>query len=375
MTVCIIVVNWNRWGDTIECLESVFRLEYRDFQVVLCDNGSTDRSLENIRAWADGELPPVQANNALRDLTGSATHKPRPVGGDKGRIKQPASSLPGSPALGAGSFTFPPVPKPIRYSEYGYDDIERLADATNEDVPLVFIRTGANRGFAGGNNAGLRYAMKRRDMEFVWLLNNDTVVHKDALTSMVGEMRWNPSAGICGSKIISYFEPDKVQSLGGCRFNKWLGISAHIGAKTAASLAVDKSDVLRQMAYVTGTSMLVSRPFLSDVGLMDERHFLYYEEIDWVIRANNRYSLEFAPDSVVYHKEGASTGTTRSYCADFYIIQSRILLTRHHFPYALPTVYLGLVCMLFNRIRRNQWDRVALILRMAAGSSRCRPAN
>lgn len=337
--VCIVILNWNRWGDTIECLESVFRLEYGDFQVVLCDNGSTDRSLEQIRAWADGELPSVQAGNVLRDLT------------------------------------FPPVPKPIRYSEYGYDDIERMADATKENAPLVLIRTGANRGFAGGNNVGLRYAMKRRDLEFVWLLNNDTVVHKDALTGMVREMRRNPSAGICGSKIISYFEPDKVQSLGGCRFNKWLGISAHIGAKTAASSTVDKSDVLRQMAYVTGTSMLVSRQFLNDVGLMDERHFLYYEEIDWVIRANKRYSLEFTPDSVVYHKEGASTGTTRSYLADFYIIQSRILLTRHHFPYALPTVYLGLVCMLFNRIRRNQWDRVALILRMAAGSSGCRPTN
>ncbi|HBB18326.1 MAG TPA: glycosyltransferase family 2 protein [Syntrophus sp. (in: bacteria)] len=373
--VCIVVLNWNRWGDTIECLESVFRLEYGDFQVVLCDNDSTDGSLEQIRAWADGEHPDVPAAHVLRDVTGSATRKPRPVGGDEGRNKQPASSLPGSHTLGAGSFTFPPVSKPIRYAEYVYDDIERMADATNEDAPLILIRTGANRGFAGGNNAGLRYAMKRRDVEFVWLLNNDTVVCKDALTNMVKTMRRNPSAGICGSKILSYFEPDRVQSLGGCRFNKWLGIPRHIGAKTAASLAVDKPGVLRQMAYVTGTSMLVSRPFLNDVGLMDERYFLYYEEIDWVIRANNRYSLEFTPDSVVYHKEGASTGTTRSYRADFYIIQSRIRLTRHHFPYALPTVYLGLVCMLFNRIRRNQWDRVALMLRMAAGSSRCRPTD
>jgi len=335
--VCIVILNWNRWGDTIECLESVFRLDDADFQVVLCDNDSTDGSWEAIRAWADGERPCVRAGNQLRDLT------------------------------------FPPAPKPIRYSEFGYDDIDRMADATNEDAPLILIRTGANRGFAGGNNAGLRYAMKRRDAEFVWLLNNDTAVRADALTRMVEAMRKNPSAGICGSKILSYFEPDQVRSLGGCRFNKWLGISRHIGAKTAASLPVDKFDTLRQMAYVTGTSMLVSRPFLRDVGLLDERYFLYYEEIDWVVRARRRYSLEFAPDSVVYHKEGASTGTTRSSIADFHIVRSRIAFTRRHYPYALPTVYLGLVCMLFNRMRRNQWDRVAMILRTAAGSSRCRP--
>jgi len=121
--------------------------------------------------------------------------------------------------------------------------------------------------------------------------------------------------------------------------------------------------------------MLVSLPFLRDVGLMDERYFLYYEEIDWVARARRRYSLEFAPDSIVYHKEGASTGTTRSDFADFHIVQSRVAFTRRHFPYALPTVYLGLVCMIFNRIRRNQWDRIAMILGIAAGSSRRRPTN
>ncbi|MEW6333023.1 MAG: glycosyltransferase family 2 protein [Thermodesulfobacteriota bacterium] len=331
--VCIVILNWNGWGDTVECLESVFRLEGEEFQVVVCDNGSTDGSVERIRAWADGSLPPVRTPEPLRDLTD------------------------------------PPVPKPIPCREYGCDDIARLSDGTGESAPLVLIRTGENRGFAWGNNAGLRYAMKRRDLAYVWLLNNDTVVRRDALTAMVRQMRRNRSAGICGSKILSYREPDRVQSLGGCRFNRWLGISRHIGTGTAASSAVDQVRVLRRMAYVTGTSMLVSRPFLADVGLMDESHFLYYEEIDWTIRAKGRYSLAFAPDSIVYHKEGASTGTTRSRLADYHIIRSRLLLTRRHFPHALPTVYLGLVCMLLNRIRRSQWDRVALILRTAAGAS------
>lgn len=330
--VCIVILNWNGWGDTVECLESLFRLEGEDCQIVLCDNGSTDGSVERIRAWADGTQPPVRTPEPLRNLTD------------------------------------PPVPKPIPYREYGYDDVGRLSDATGESAPLVLIRTGANRGFAWGNNAGLRYAMKRRDLAYVWLLNNDTVVRRDALTAMVRQMRRNPSAGICGSKILSYHQPERVQSLGGCRFNRWLGISRHIGANTAASAPVDGAHVLRRMAYVTGTSMLVSRPFLADVGLMDESHFLYYEEIDWVIRAKGRYGLAFAPDSIVYHKEGAATGTTRSRLADYHIIRSRLLLTRRHFPYALPTVYLGLVCMLLNRIRRNQWDRVPLILRTAAGA-------
>jgi GT2 family glycosyltransferase len=57
--VCIVILNWNLWRDTVECLESVFRLEYDDFQVILCDNDSTDGSVEQIRAWADAKLPHV----------------------------------------------------------------------------------------------------------------------------------------------------------------------------------------------------------------------------------------------------------------------------------------------------------------------------
>jgi GT2 family glycosyltransferase len=335
--VSIVIVNWNRWNDTIECLESVFRLAYDDYQVVLCDNGSTDGSLDRIKDWAEGNL-----------------------------LFTPAIGTP-------HALNFQPTPKPIRYTEYGSLDIEGLGDLKENQTPLVLIQADENRGFAGGNNLGIRYALKRHDMEFVWLLNNDTVVCRDALTAMVNAMRHNPSAGICGSKIISYHEPDKVQYLGGGTFNKWLAITRRIGTDTEASAAVDKPDVIRRMTYVTGASMLVSRPFLRDVGLMEEEYFLYFEEIDWMIRANGRYALEFAPESVVYHKEGASIGATNSYCADYYIIRNRILLTRKYFYYAMPTVYLGIVCALINRIRRWQWDRVALILRIAAGSSRCGP--
>jgi GT2 family glycosyltransferase len=51
----IVIVNWNGWKDTIECLESVFRLRHDNFVVVVCDNGSSDGSMERIMEWSTGE--------------------------------------------------------------------------------------------------------------------------------------------------------------------------------------------------------------------------------------------------------------------------------------------------------------------------------
>ena len=54
LRVAVVVLNWNGWRDTVECLESVLRSDYPNYRVVVCDNGSTDDSVANIRAWADG---------------------------------------------------------------------------------------------------------------------------------------------------------------------------------------------------------------------------------------------------------------------------------------------------------------------------------
>jgi len=51
--VAIIILNWNGWEDTIECLESVFRNTYQNYQVIVVDNGSTNGSIEKIKAWAE----------------------------------------------------------------------------------------------------------------------------------------------------------------------------------------------------------------------------------------------------------------------------------------------------------------------------------
>ena len=100
---------------------------------------------------------------------------------------------------------------------------------------------------------------------------------------------------------------------------------------------------------------------------MCEDYFLFFEEIDWAMRAQPQFSLAFAADSLVYHKVGASVGTSshpgrKSVVCDFCNVRNRLLFTWKFFPWALPTVYVGLIGTLLSRACFGQWDRVRMIL-------------
>jgi len=198
----------------------VFRLTGVPFRVVVCDNASTDGSVEHIKAWADGNLDVyVPEAKTLRSLT------------------------------------FPPLGKPLRYTEY--DPSKPHHAGEDAQAPLVIIENGANLGFAAGNNPGIRYALGHADMEFVWLLNNDTVVEPHALAALVARARAEPVPGICGSTIRYYFAPDRVQVLGGVKWQDWIARCTMLGQGSQAGTPVDAAadfgaadltDVLRKLA-------------------------------------------------------------------------------------------------------------------------------
>lgn len=327
--VYIIVLNWNGWRDTIECLESVFRLAYPNFKIIVCDNASSDGSLEYIRSWARGELAPEAENPELASLT------------------------------------LPPVLKPVPFVEISS---ERMNVMGRHDTRLVLIQNGANLGFAGGNNVGLRYALSQGDCDFAWLLNNDTIVRPDALSPLVKRMHERPDAGICGSTLLYYHDPSKVQAWGGSIYNRWVARVGHIGKLADAAKVPEPQDIESQMAYVIGASMLVRKSFLEQIGLMDEGYFLYFEELDWAARAKGHFRLAYCPSSIVYHKEGRSIGSHRvtaqqSVLAEFYATRNRILFTRKYYPLALFTVLVAVAASAIHRLFSRRWGNFAAVLR------------
>jgi len=144
-----------------------------------------------------------------------------------------------------------------------------------------------------------------------------------------------------------------------------------VGARQPAHEAINPEIIERQLNMIHGSCMLVTRPFLESVGPLAEDYFLYCEEIDWATRAERcGFTLAYADDALIYHKEGAVIGTSadgrrRSVLSDYYAVRSRLRFSIKFFPYTLPTVYLGLIIVIVNRLRRGQFKRALMVLRLA----------
>lgn len=324
--VYIIILNYRGWRDTIECLESVLKLDYPHFQIVVIDNASGDGSLEQIEAWAAGMQPAGVANAALAAYSTPAHAKPLPVQ----RIPLAQLDQPGPIASGR----------------------------------ILLIQSEANDGYAAGNNLGIRLALADPECAFLWLLNNDTVVDPQALRHLVGHVSRNPGTGICGSTLVHYHSPSTIQAMGGAVFNRWLGTSHHVGE--GAAFPRTSAASLPTIDYVVGASMLATREFVEHVGLMYERYFLYFEEIDWCWRRGS-FKVAYAPESVVYHKEGATTGMNKKTVdygkgGDFYLHRNRLLFARRNFPVSLPVVVARLGLVFLKSLQAKRWGRVYMFL-------------
>jgi GT2 family glycosyltransferase len=280
----IIVVNYEAWRDTIECLESLCKLSYNNTQIIVIDNSETEESINQIKSWALG-----------------TSHKEIPTLHEK--------------------IVYPLQSKPINFRIISEKDAE--SNFYNEAV--LIIRAQENRGFSAANNIGLRYAQRRNDFEYCWILNNDTVVEKESLSRQIEDFEKEKKLGILGSKLIEYYSPQKIQAIGGS-FNKTVYTSNHIGS--GAPITTPKT-TFKKIDYVIGASMLVNKNFLDNVGLLNEAYFLYYEELDWTYRTKDKeLKIDWCENSLVYHKEGASAGSsmrakTKSRMSDIRSFESR----------------------------------------------------
>ncbi|WP_426163672.1 hypothetical protein [Sandarakinorhabdus sp. DWP1-3-1] len=328
----IVLVNWNRWQDSIECLESMFRSTI-PVRVVVVDNASSDNSLDHIAAWAAGTAAAVPAAAAM------------------------------------AGYSQPPMRKPIACERFTAADMAgRRPDPA---VRLTLIDSGGNLGFAGGNNVGLRWLLAQPQLDTFWLLNNDTVIDRNAAAAVQHRMAATDRAGMCGTVVRYYHRPDRVQALNGSTFDIWTGRSRGIGMGQPAKAPFDPLKVARETDFVLGASIAVSRAFLDAIGPMDEGYFLYYEELDWAWRNRGRFAIAFAHGAVVFHKEGGSIGSSgtgdRSAFSEYWLARSRLRFIARHRVILWPWYWLLTAAAAAARLLRGRPARAAALLRALFG--------
>ena len=328
----IVLVNWNRWSDTIECLESVLRSTIA-VRTAVVDNASSDNSLEQIAAWAAGKIDACAEDPAM------------------------------------GRFSSPQVPKPIALTMLDAPAARSVAPGVPE---LALIDGGANLGFAGGNNLGIVHLLQDPAITHIWLLNNDTVVEADAAAALLAQVDTDHGIGMCGTVVRFYHRPDTLQCLNGSTFNPWTGNSQGIGMNRPAAAPVDAAAVARKTDFVLGASLAVSRRFVETVGLMEERYFLYYEEVDWAYRNRGVFNIGFARGATVYHKEGGSIGSSsvkggRSAMSEYWLMRARMMFVRSHLPLLLPVHWLLAMVQIGRRLVRRQPGKARVMLQALFG--------
>jgi GT2 family glycosyltransferase len=223
--VSIILLNWNQEEDTIECLESLKKIEYPNYDIVLVDNGSTDGSRRVVK--------------------------------DK----------------------FPQV---------------------------HLIENDRNFGFSEGNNVGMRFALKN-GADYVFLLNNDTVVSKNILKELINVLENNSSIGIAGPVIYRYDHPKKVSSLGiGGKISLIRGTT--LDYKNYEKI-IEGDTRVQEVDFVSGCAMIIRKEVLEKVGLFDPTYFIYFEDTDLCYQTKKAgYTLAIVLGAKIWHKVSKAFG-------------------------------------------------------------------
>lgn len=320
----IVILNWNNWPDTNSCLESLLRLSNDNIKIIVCDNGSTDGSLEKIEEWIS-----TRAHSDWSSIT--------PALGTKGNLV------------------------PCEFS--GVPD-------NLDDHQIFLLKNGRNLGFGGGNNPGLFFGFNFLDAEFCWLLNNDTAPDANSLRYLIEEYRTNEGKSLVGS-VLTDAEGHFVQAVGGnvnIRFSR----TTHKGEGLPLENLVKMDDgYFRSIDYLVGASILISKYQIERIGYLSELYFLYYEDVDYSFRAKQvGFSISVARKSIVRHKEGGTIGSSskssgKSLTADYYGNRNKIIFARSHNPDFILTTKFGIIISSFIRLARLEFKRFFLLLKIA----------
>jgi GT2 family glycosyltransferase len=192
-----------------------------------------------------------------------------------------------------------------------------------QDFPEVaLLENGRNLGFSGGSNVGIRYVMEH-GVDYILLLNDDTEVAPNMLSTLVAAGEQDPNTGILGPSIFYFDSPDVLWSAGGSVDRT--GAARHLHVDETAG---DPGAPICDVDYVTGCAMLIKRSVVERVGSLDERFFAYFEETELCARARRAgFNIAYVPQARMWHKIGRDErGQSRAYL--YLMARNRLLFVK-----------------------------------------------
>jgi GT2 family glycosyltransferase len=218
-----------------------------------------------------------------------------------------------------------PNMKIILLDNLSTDDSVDVVHRKYPDVEIICLKE--NLGYAGNNNIGIKAAIDH-GAEWVLVLNDDTILDPSCLSMLVEVGESDKAIGILGPMVYHYDEPQVIQSAGGVLGKYWLG--THLGKDEADS---GQFENVHKVEWISGCAILVRRALIEQVGMLDPRYFLYWEETEWCIRAGKAgWQIYHVPQAKLWHKGVQRAYQPKPYIT-YYVTRNRLFtLARHKAP-------------------------------------------
>lgn len=194
-------------------------------------------------------------------------------------------------------------------------------------IKTSFIINKKNEGFVGGNNIAIKQILREGKSDYILLLNNDTIVDRDFLTGLIKIADSDKGIGIVGPKIYYHdFKGKKnvIQSAG-ATINLYTGVATWYGEKKIDRRQFEK---IRTVGYITGACLLIKCEAIKKIGILNDKLFAYFEDVDWCLRAKEKgYDVVYAPGSTIWHK-GGETSKNIPELSMYYRVRNRFLIEK-----------------------------------------------
>lgn len=253
--------------------------------------------------------------------------------------------------------------KEISYKNYEIivvdnNSIDNSVRKLRDEYPEVkIIETGENTGVARGNNIGIKHALEN-GCEYVLLLNNDTEVDSEILSNM---MKKTPEYKMVTCKMY-YYNPNNMIWCAGGKIDWKKAITIHFGENQLDSSFKDSS---KEVEYTPTCCLLIHKSVFEKVGLMDEKYFMYYDDTDFIVRANRAgFKIWYESTARLWHKVSSSSGGTTSKTSIYYSTRNRLYFIDKHYKNKVNVkLYFystRLIKMLMYMSKRNELYKVVL---------------
>ena len=297
--IYIVILNYKKWEDTAQCLDSVLASDYPDFTVFVIDNFSQNSSLEKMIAYGKQKRPDQFSNPSFFTLI------------ESGQLKS--------------VFEIEKPPK------------------------VVFVQNKENKGFASGNNVVLQHI--RQKNAYIWLLNPDMVIETGTASALWNTAEKANFRSIIGATIKYYENKDKVHFYGGAKIN----------LSTATIHFINHKADIASLDYISGGCLFCHATHFSTIGLLPEEFFLYWEETVWCHKAKQLgYQLVVSLEAICYDKISTTIG--KGFLSDFYYTRNGLTFISRYQPNKIAIVMAATFIRMGKRVVKGEWSRAHGVL-------------